>query len=94
MYTFGSAAKTCSTDSANERAFENYRLVPRMLVDVSNRNIEVCNTSSGRGASIPDHHFRSDIPFAAPSSTSWRAGTSACGCQLAMASAAALVFPS
>ncbi|KAI5995173.1 FMN-dependent alpha-hydroxy acid dehydrogenase [Pisolithus albus] len=39
MYTFGSAG-TCSTDSANKRAFENYRLVPRMLVDVSNRNIE------------------------------------------------------
>ncbi|KAI6115261.1 FMN-dependent alpha-hydroxy acid dehydrogenase [Pisolithus thermaeus] len=39
MYTFGSAG-TCSTDLANRRAFENYRLVPRMLVDVSNRNIE------------------------------------------------------
>ncbi|KAI5995171.1 FMN-dependent alpha-hydroxy acid dehydrogenase, partial [Pisolithus albus] len=39
MYTFGSAG-TCSTDSANKRAFENYKLVPRMLVDVSNRNIE------------------------------------------------------
>ncbi|KAI5988368.1 FMN-dependent alpha-hydroxy acid dehydrogenase [Pisolithus albus] len=39
MYTFGSAGM-CSTDSANKRAFENYRLVPRMLVDVSNRNIE------------------------------------------------------
>lgn len=39
MYTFGSAG-TCSTDLANKRAFENYKLVPRMLVDVSNRNIE------------------------------------------------------
>ncbi|KAI6039659.1 FMN-dependent alpha-hydroxy acid dehydrogenase [Pisolithus marmoratus] len=39
MYTFGSAG-TCSTDWANRRAFENYRLVPRMLVDASNRNIE------------------------------------------------------
>lgn len=39
MYTFGSAG-TCSTDRANTKAFENYKLVPRMLVDVTNRNIE------------------------------------------------------
>lgn len=52
MYTFGSAG-TCSTDSANKRAFENYKLIPRMLVDVSNRNIEVRNASSDRGAFIP-----------------------------------------
>jgi len=40
MYTFGSAG-TCSTDLANKNAFENYKLVPRMLVDVTNRSIEV-----------------------------------------------------
>lgn len=39
MYTFGSAG-TCSTDLANKNAFENYKLVPRMLVDVTNRSIE------------------------------------------------------
>ncbi|KAL4064875.1 FMN-dependent dehydrogenase [Scleroderma yunnanense] len=39
MYTFGSAG-TCSTDLANKKAFENYKLVPRMLVDATNRSIE------------------------------------------------------
>lgn len=40
MYTFGSAG-TRSTDLANRNAFENYKLVPRILVDVTNRSIEV-----------------------------------------------------
>ncbi|KAJ7205172.1 oxidoreductase [Mycena pura] len=39
MYAGGSAG-TNSTYSANLRAFERYRLVPRMLVDASTRSIE------------------------------------------------------
>ncbi|KIM60521.1 hypothetical protein SCLCIDRAFT_26564 [Scleroderma citrinum Foug A] len=36
---YGSAG-TRSTDLANKNAFENYKLVPRMFVDVTNRSIE------------------------------------------------------
>ncbi|KAH8926331.1 FMN-dependent alpha-hydroxy acid dehydrogenase [Atractiella rhizophila] len=38
LYTFGSAG-TCSTEAANRRAFENYHLQPRMLVNTTHRNV-------------------------------------------------------
>jgi lactate 2-monooxygenase len=40
MYTFGSAG-TCSTDAANKRAFNRWKIVPAMLKDCTNRNVEV-----------------------------------------------------
>lgn len=40
MYTFGSAG-TCSTDAANRRAFNRWKIVPAMLRDCTNRNVEV-----------------------------------------------------
>jgi hypothetical protein len=40
MYTFGSAG-TCSTDAANRRAFNRWKIVPAMLNDCTNRNVEV-----------------------------------------------------
>jgi len=40
MYTFGSAG-TCSTDIANRRAFDRWKIVPAMLKDCTDRNIEV-----------------------------------------------------
>ena len=40
MYTFGSAG-TFSTDLANKKAFENYKLMPRHLVNVTERTVEV-----------------------------------------------------
>ncbi|KAG1829857.1 FMN-dependent alpha-hydroxy acid dehydrogenase [Suillus variegatus] len=39
MYTFGSAG-TCSTDAANRRAFNRWKIVPAMLRDCTNRNVE------------------------------------------------------
>ncbi|KAG2121565.1 FMN-dependent alpha-hydroxy acid dehydrogenase [Suillus cothurnatus] len=39
MYTFGSAG-TCSTDAANKRAFNRWKIVPAMLKDCTNRNVE------------------------------------------------------
>ncbi|KAG0697637.1 FMN-dependent alpha-hydroxy acid dehydrogenase [Suillus ampliporus] len=39
MYTFGSAG-TCSTDAANRRAFDRWKIVPAMLKDCTNRSIE------------------------------------------------------
>ncbi|EIN12180.1 oxidoreductase [Punctularia strigosozonata HHB-11173 SS5] len=39
MYTFGSAG-TSSTERANRKAFETWRIVPRMLRDATVRNIE------------------------------------------------------
>lgn len=39
MYTFGSAG-TRSTDMANKKALEKYKLVPRMLVEATSRSIE------------------------------------------------------
>ncbi|KAG9308452.1 FMN-dependent alpha-hydroxy acid dehydrogenase [Chiua virens] len=39
MYTFGSAG-TCSTDAANKKAFENWKIVPQMLVGATNRKLE------------------------------------------------------
>ena len=39
MYTFGSAG-TCMTDEANKKALENWKIVPRMLVDTANRSLE------------------------------------------------------
>ncbi|KAG1727062.1 FMN-dependent alpha-hydroxy acid dehydrogenase [Suillus paluster] len=39
MYTFGSAG-TCSTDAANRRAFDRWKIVPAMLKDCSNRSVE------------------------------------------------------
>jgi lactate 2-monooxygenase len=43
MYARGSAG-TNSTYKANVRAFEKYRIVPRMLVDATTRSLEVCLT--------------------------------------------------
>jgi isopentenyl diphosphate isomerase/L-lactate dehydrogenase-like FMN-dependent dehydrogenase len=40
MYTFGSAG-TCSTEYANRKAFEKWRIVPRMLRDATVRDLEV-----------------------------------------------------
>lgn len=40
MYTFGSAG-TCSTDAANRRAFNRWKIVPAMLKDCTTRNVEV-----------------------------------------------------
>lgn len=40
MYTFGSAG-TCLTDVANKKALENWKIVPRMLIGATNRNLEV-----------------------------------------------------
>lgn len=40
MYTFGSAG-TCSTEHNNRAAFEKWRLVPRMLFNATERNVEV-----------------------------------------------------
>ncbi|KAH0832370.1 FMN-dependent alpha-hydroxy acid dehydrogenase [Lanmaoa asiatica] len=34
------AAGTCSTDVANKKALENWKIVPRMLVDATNRRLE------------------------------------------------------
>ncbi|KAN0088010.1 FMN-dependent dehydrogenase [Tylopilus felleus] len=39
MYTFGSAG-TCLTDVANKKALENWKIVPRMLIGATNRNLE------------------------------------------------------
>ncbi|KAH7928758.1 FMN-dependent alpha-hydroxy acid dehydrogenase [Leucogyrophana mollusca] len=39
MYTFGSAG-TCSTDAANRKAFDRYKIVPRMLRNGTARKIE------------------------------------------------------
>ncbi|KAF9233239.1 FMN-dependent alpha-hydroxy acid dehydrogenase [Melanogaster broomeanus] len=39
MYTLGSAG-TWSTDAANRRAIDSWKIVPRMLVDNTNRNLE------------------------------------------------------
>ncbi|KIJ59033.1 hypothetical protein HYDPIDRAFT_101468 [Hydnomerulius pinastri MD-312] len=39
MYTFGSAG-TCSTDVANKKAIDSWKIVPRMLVGATNRNLE------------------------------------------------------
>ena len=44
MYTFGSAG-TCSTDVANKRAFDRWKIVPAMLKECTNRSIEVSNRS-------------------------------------------------
>lgn len=41
MYTFGSAG-TCSTDLANKKSFENWKIIPRMLIGATNRILEVC----------------------------------------------------
>ena len=40
MYTFGSAG-TSSTDKANRAALDRWKIVPRLLQDVSERNVEV-----------------------------------------------------
>ncbi|KAH7905926.1 FMN-dependent alpha-hydroxy acid dehydrogenase [Hygrophoropsis aurantiaca] len=39
MYTFGSAG-TCSTHAANRKAFDRFKIVPRMLRDATARKIE------------------------------------------------------
>jgi len=39
MYTFGSAG-TWATDVANKRALENWKIIPRMLTDATNRRLE------------------------------------------------------
>ncbi|KAI9566201.1 FMN-dependent alpha-hydroxy acid dehydrogenase [Boletus coccyginus] len=39
MYTFGSAG-TWLTDAANKKALESWKIVPRMLVDATNRSLE------------------------------------------------------
>ncbi|OAX37583.1 FMN-dependent alpha-hydroxy acid dehydrogenase [Rhizopogon vinicolor AM-OR11-026] len=39
MYTFGSAG-TCSTDVANRRAFDRWKIIPSMLKECTNRSIE------------------------------------------------------
>ena len=65
MYTFGSAG-TCSTDLANKRAFERYQLVPRMLVDATNRSIEASALLTSEDTAnnsyyfliLSDSHFR------------------------------------
>lgn len=41
MYAGGSAG-TNSTYRANLRAFEKFGIIPRMLVNATNRNLEVC----------------------------------------------------
>lgn len=40
MYTFGSAGLS-STEAANRRALDSWRIVPRMLRDASERNLNV-----------------------------------------------------
>ncbi|KIY52489.1 oxidoreductase [Fistulina hepatica ATCC 64428] len=40
LYTFGSAG-TSSTRHANRMALDNYKIIPRMLVDSTNRSLEV-----------------------------------------------------
>ena len=53
MYVNGSAA-TGSTYDANRKAFDKYRIIPRMLVNASTRNIEVSvYTPYVRGVSVP-----------------------------------------
>jgi lactate 2-monooxygenase len=42
MYAGGSAG-TNSTYRANLRAFDKYLIVPRMLVDATQRSLEVCS---------------------------------------------------
>ncbi|KAG8214907.1 FMN-dependent alpha-hydroxy acid dehydrogenase [Butyriboletus roseoflavus] len=39
LYTFGSAG-TCSTDLANKKALENWKIVPRMLIGATDRRLE------------------------------------------------------
>ncbi|KAK0446749.1 FMN-dependent alpha-hydroxy acid dehydrogenase [Armillaria borealis] len=40
LYVFGSAG-SCSTDRANKKAFEKWSFIPKMLVDASDRTLEV-----------------------------------------------------
>ncbi len=44
LYVFGSAG-SCSTDRANKKAFEKWSFIPKMLVDASDRTLEVKNRS-------------------------------------------------
>ncbi|KAG1855115.1 oxidoreductase [Suillus tomentosus] len=52
MYTSKSAG-TCSTDDANRKAFERWKIVPRMLNNATLRNVEASTTILGMKVSSP-----------------------------------------
>ena len=44
LYVFGSAGN-CSADRWNRSELEKWRIIPRMLRDATERNLEVCSRS-------------------------------------------------
>ena len=60
MYTFGSAG-TWATDVANKKALESWKIVPRMLVDATNRKLEVRISFKGLGTFLHSFSYQTTI---------------------------------